>query len=369
MEDKSKRILAIDFARGLSVLFMIPVHIMILYATLETWQGTPLGKFGQLLERGTPMFLVVMGLSFVFSHRDTMQDIIKRGIRILLTGYLLNIFRFIIPILFFGGLPEDLVTANGLTPGNSYNLKHFGLLGDILQLSGMSLVIMGIILKFIKNKYVALISALLIVAFSRELSGFRPGIPGLDYLCDLLWGNQFNVYFPVFPWMAFILIGLFFGMWYREKDKNSYYMFNTMLPFGIGFILLGGGLCFYSYEYHFGDYYHLGPGGTIILMGINLLLIWLSRIIVQRIPNSKFFNLLEYCSKNVTSFYFIQWVLIYWASTFFFGVWKQTSQLKLIAIMIVITLLTFVVLSIKLKVQAYLKQKFQTTKKVKQVIS
>lgn len=347
MEKSTNRILTIDLVRGLSVLLMIPVHAMMIYSTVDTWTNSSLGKFAQLLEKGTPIFLVAMGLSFVFSHRSSMVDILKRGIRILLTGYLLNLLRFVIPMLFFGGLPKEMITGNGLVEGEPYNLVYFTLLGDILQLSGMSLILMGIILKFIKEKYAALIAALLIIIFSKELSGTRLGIIGLDYFLDLLWGNKYNVYFPVFPWMSFIFIGLFFGMWYKEKNKNTYYMFKTMLPFGIGFILMGGGLCWYNYEYHFGDYYHLGPGGTIILIGINLMIVWVSNVLTNLGVTSK---LLTYCSENVTSFYFIQWVLIYWGISLF-GFGEQESQLKLISIILGITILTFIVLWIKLKVQ------------------
>lgn len=345
----NKRVDAIDFVRGISVLLMIPVHAMIVYASMDTWNNTLLGKIAQVLERGTPMFLVVMGLSFVFSSRLSMQKIIKRGLSVLGKGYGLNILRFAIPMIFFGGFPKVFIEGNGLVVGDTYNLLFFTLLGDILQLAGFSLIIMGVIIKFIKNKYAALISAMLIVFFSRTLSGFRPGIVGVDYICDLLWGKTYNVYFPVFPWMSFILIGLFFGMWYQEKGNDIKFMFGKMLPFSIAFLLIGAVLCFYNYEYHFGDYYHLGPGGTIILMGVNLFLVWLGHIVVKYVPNYKFFSIFYYSSKNVTSFYLIQWVLVYWG-VLIFGFSEQTSQLKLLSIIIGITMLTFGILWLKEKI-------------------
>ncbi|WBX77062.1 heparan-alpha-glucosaminide N-acetyltransferase domain-containing protein [Tenacibaculum ovolyticum] len=344
----NKRVDAIDFVRGISVLLMIPVHSMIVYSTMDTWNNTLLGKIAQVLEKGTPMFLVVMGLSFVFSSRLSMKSIIKRGLSVLAKGYGLNILRFVVPMIFFGGFPRAFIEGNGLTPGDSYNLLFFTLLGDILQLAGFSLIIMGIIIKFIKNKYAALISAMLIVFFSRELSGFRPGIVGLDYVCDLLWGKTYNVYFPIFPWMSFILIGLFFGMWYQERGNDIRFMFGKMLPFGIAFLFIGAGLCYYNYEYNFGDYYHLGPGGTIILMGINLLIVWLGHITVKHFPKYKLFSVFYYSSKNVTSFYLIQWVLVYWG-VLFFGFGSQTSQVKLLLIITGITLLTFGILWLKEK--------------------
>nr|BFF39258.1 hypothetical protein BACY1_10630 [Tenacibaculum mesophilum] len=369
MEQK-KRVLAIDMARGISVLSMIPVHSMIIYSTMDTWNNSFLGKVAQVLEKGTPMFLVVMGFSFVFSSKLSMFKIFKRGINILAKGYLLNILRFAVPMLLFGGFPRAFIEGNGLTLGDSYNYLFFILLGDILQLVGISLIIMGVIIKFIKNKYAALTLALLIVFFTGELSGYKPNIVGVDYICDLLWGKTYNVYFPVFPWMSFILIGLFFGMWYQESNNNIVLTYKRMLVSGVLFMCIGVVLCYYNYEYHFGDYYHLGPGGTIAFIGVNLFLVWFGHILVTCIPHNKLYDVIYYSSKNVTTFYLVQWVLIYWG-VLFFGYSSQTSQLKLLAIIIGITLLTFGVLWTKKRaIKLIAKQKqSSSTKRVKQAIT
>lgn len=360
---KSKRIKTIDFVRGISVLLMIPVHVMIVYSTVATWEATPLGKVIQILEKGTPMFLVVMGMSFVFSGKLNVSTIFLRGFRVLATGYLLNVMRFLVPLAFFGGFPDSFVQANGLTPGASENYVFYGLLGDILQLAGISLIIMGLIIKFIKNKYAALIFTFLIVLLAKEIAGFRPGIPVVDYLCDLLWGKNYNVYFPVFPWMSFILIGLFFGMWYREKGNDVRFMIGKMLPFGIAFIALGLGLCIYDKPYHFGDYYHLGPGGSIILMGINLLLIWTGHLVVKFVPQ-KLYDIIAYASRNVTNFYFIQWVIIYWG-VLIFGYSLVDSQVQLLLTMVGYTALTFGVLWVRNTLVAQWKQKRAAKKSLK----
>jgi uncharacterized membrane protein len=85
-----------------------------------------------------------------------------------------------------------------------------------------------------------LLIALVIIAVSKELSGFRFNIFGIDYLCDLLFSNQFNVYFPVFPWSAFILIGMFLGRWFKEIKENQSVFFKKLALLGIGFLGVGG---------------------------------------------------------------------------------------------------------------------------------
>ena len=320
---KKKRVLAIDFARGTSVILMMMVHTMLIYGTIATQTNTVLGEIILWLGRGTTMFLVSMGISFVLSRRQSFLAVCKRAVYILAVGYGMNFLKFLIPEFIFGGLPEAFVSAYGLKSGTLETGIFFLLLGDILQLAGITLFIMGLINHFSKSKYVPLIVALLIISVSKELSGFRVGIAGLDYICDLFFSNQFNVYFPVFPWSAFILVGMFMGRWYKELNENQEVFFKRMLFVGLGFMAIGGILNFSNPEYHFGDYYHLGPGGSILILGLNLVLYWLINVIVSLFKeNNPVFNLLTFCSKHVTSLYVIQWVLINWGM-YVFGFWQH----------------------------------------------
>lgn len=339
MEKKLKynRILAIDIARGLSVILMMMIHTMLIYGDIPTQTNSLLGKFILLIGKGTPMFLVTMGVSFVLSRRQTLQSVCKRGLYILGIGYGMNALKFLVPEIVFGGLPDAFVEAYGLTSGTLKTGVFFLLLGDILQLAGITLFIMGLINHYSKNKFVPLIVALLIAAISKELSGFRVGIEGLDYICDLFFSNQFNVYFPVFPWASFILLGMFFGRWYKELGDNQSVFFTKMLIVGSVFLSIGIIFNFIDPEYHFGDYYHLGPGGSILLMGLNLIFLWLVNIIVTSIKQNKLFQSLIFCSKHVTSLYVIQWTIINWGM-YLIGFWNHKQVTILLLIPIVITL-------------------------------
>ncbi|WP_343697863.1 heparan-alpha-glucosaminide N-acetyltransferase domain-containing protein [Flavobacterium sp.] len=335
---QKKRVLAIDIARGMSVIFMMMIHTMLIYGTIETQTKTVLGEIILWLGRGTTMFLVSMGISFVLSRRQTFTAVCKRALYILAIGYGMNFLKFLVPEFVFGGLPEAFVSAYDLKSGTLETGIFFLLLGDILQLAGLTLFIMGLINHYSKSKYVPLIVALAIIAVSKELSGFRVGIVGLDYICDLFFSNQFNVYFPVFPWSAFILIGMFLGRWYKELNENQEVFFKKMLLVGLGFMAVGGILNFSNPEYHFGDYYHLGPGGSILLLGVNLVFYWFINLVVNLFKeNNKVFKLLIFCSKHVTSLYVIQWVLINWGM-YVLGFWQHDQWFVLCLFPVVISL-------------------------------
>jgi uncharacterized membrane protein len=336
------RIRAVDFARGLSVILMIMIHTMLIYGNIHTQTKTVVGEIALWLGRGTPMFLVTMGISFVLSRRQTFTAVCKRAIYILSVGYGMNVLKFLVPEYLFGGLPEAFVKAFGLTSQTLESAVFFLLLGDILQLAGMTLFIMALVNHYSKNKYVPLIIALFIVGISKEVSGFRVTVPVLDYLCDLLFSNQFNVYFPIFPWSAFILIGMFLGRWYKELNNDQNLFFKKLALLGIGFLAIGGLFNFTNPEYHFGDYYHLGPGGCILLLGINLLFLWMTNWFVAFIDDKNpVYKLLSYCSKNVTSMYVIQWTLINWGM-YVFGFWENDAftVLLLVPLIISLTILT-----------------------------
>ncbi|WP_188169345.1 heparan-alpha-glucosaminide N-acetyltransferase domain-containing protein [Flammeovirga sp. EKP202] len=329
----TQRLHSLDFFRGVSVLFLIPLHCMMMYASAETWNDSNLGFIMKWIERGSPSFMVAMGISFVFSKRQSFKALLIRGFKIVGIGYLLNTFKFIIPML-LGFFPENLIVAHGLNPEHLIdNSIHFLLLGDILQLAGVSLIIMSFCVPIFKNKYVILAVALSIVLSTRAVSGIRLGIGGVDYVLDLLWGNQYNVYFPVFPWMGFILLGRFVGELYKENKTNIPFFFQKVLLLSATTIVIGASLCYYNYDYHFGDYYHLGPGGMLLLLGVNTSFIYFSHFISKIILNTSLFQFLVYASKNVTIIYFLQWVVIDWGMGLFgFATMNQQGVLMIIPI-------------------------------------
>ncbi|MFA0964115.1 heparan-alpha-glucosaminide N-acetyltransferase domain-containing protein [Roseivirga sp. BDSF3-8] len=322
-ESKPERLRAIDLARGISVILMVLVHTMLIYGNEATREDSVFGYMVYLMGHGAPMFLVSMGVSYVFSRRQGFGLTLKRGLFTMGIGYLMNTLKFIVPIQLFGGLPVPFVTAYGMTPGEPSNMLFFLQLGDILQLAGLSLILMGVVLRATRNKWVVMGLALALTFLSGPLSGYRPGVAGLDYMCDLLWGSQWNVYFPLFPWGAFILTGLFFGLWYQEQGRNRRLMFMRMLQVGMLMLLAGLGLWLYDASYHFGDFYHLGPGGTLALLGLNLVLFYvLDRLVDIPDPRSRVLGLIYYCSRHVTFLYVTQWTLINWGMSVF-GFWEH----------------------------------------------
>ncbi|WP_376777036.1 heparan-alpha-glucosaminide N-acetyltransferase domain-containing protein [Flavobacterium covae] len=338
----NNRIAAIDFTRGISVFFLIIVHTMLIYGTLETQTETTIGQIIIWLGRGAAMYLIAMGISFTFSRRQSFYAITKRALYILYIGYSLNFVKFIIPEFIFGGLPYRFLNAYHLKTQTLETTLFFLGLGDILQLAGITLLLIAFINQITNNKWIYFFLGLLIIIVSKELSGLKINILGLQYICDLFFSNQYNVYFPVFPWSAFILMGVFLGKQLKEINNDTQIFFRNLAIQSLGLIVLGLSLVLTNYKYHFGDYYHLGPGGSIILLGIMMLSFWISnQLIIFLNPSTQFFSYIIYLSKNTTSIYFIQWTLINWGM-YVFGFWSL-NQWNVLALIILFTALTLCV--------------------------
>ncbi|MBP2831637.1 DUF1624 domain-containing protein [Aquimarina sp. U1-2] len=339
---KPNRILAIDLARGISVLMVILVHTLWIYGNITTQAETWLGEAIHFIGKGTPMFLIAMGVSFTLSRNQSIKLSIKRAFYILILGYLMNFLKFVLPVL-VGIIPDNFIEAYGWTaPATIDNMLYMLKTGDILQLAGVSLLFMGIINRFSTNKYIPLVIAMCIAMLTKAVHGFQVGVIGIDYLLDLLWGSGWNVYFAVFPWFSFILIGMFFGMWYKENLNNTRDMFEKMGVAGIALMVIGGGLCYSNFEYHFGDYFHLGPGGSLYLAGFNLVLLWLADVLVTKVKENRVFTFFYYCSKRVTTIYIIQWVLICWGM----GILGY-QQFGVVGVLLLIPLFTLLTLGVQ----------------------
>lgn len=341
----TNRIKTIDLARGISICLVIFVHTLWIYGSIEMQANSWVGHAIHFIGKGTPMFLIAMGFSFVLSSRTTISSAFKRGLYLLLAGYFMNFLKFAFP-QFIGILPSNFIQAYGWSSPLSFQqYLHLILTGDILQLAGLTMFILGIVHRFIHQKYVVLGIAIAMMLCTKLVNGVETGISGLDYFFHLLWGSGWDVYFAVFPWASFILLGHFFGMWYKEKEGDQTFLFKRMALFALLFMLTGGALLYQNYTYHFGDYFHLGPGGAIYLGGFNLLLYSLTYLVVHKTADNKIFQFFYYASQHVTTIYVTQWVLICWGM-YFFGFQKGNSMTVLLLIP-VYCILTFSILNFK----------------------
>ena len=127
---------------------MIAVHTLQVYANPEVTSSL-LGKIISFLggPPAAPVFMTLMGFSFVYSKKSALKSKLVRGLKVFLSGYMLNLLRGVIPYklsIYFG---TDLAKSLPLDRLNDYTIFT---IVDILQFAGIALKIMTI-LQELKN--------------------------------------------------------------------------------------------------------------------------------------------------------------------------------------------------------------------------
>lgn len=309
------RVFIIDLARGLAVFFMICVHTLWMLGSHQLQTETGFGHWVHLMGQGASAFLITMGFSFMVTPDRRLSRAFERGVFILLVAYLMNALKFLVPIYVFGTMPEAFIAAYGwqspISPGQAAYLLGTG---DILQMAGVSLFLIGLARRFVPNKYGILALMLASVGVSALVRGTRVGHPAPDYVLDVLWGTQWNVYFPVFPWIAHILAGMFLGSVYLEHDRDERVLMRAVGGLGLVLLVAGWTVSRNDWAYHFNDFFHTGPGGTLYLIGRALCVFYVAARLLALRPLPAWFRAgVNHLSAHVTTLYVVQWTLICWA--------------------------------------------------------
>lgn len=335
---KKGRFIPIDMLKTIAVFIMILTHVLIMYAT----EATILTDFTKWLlfiveGIGAPAFVFCMGVSIVLSGKKPVPDILKRGIKLFITGYLLNLLKFYPTIKVLQVFPEALFTETN-RQNDTEGLISFLLVGDILQFAALAYVICYFVMPYVR-RFTVLGILLCVGIFS--IAPLLYNYENTNYFLSFLYGTSFNVYFPLLPWIGFAFLGLSVGFWINNMTlKTEQYRFFLSLAIIGGFLFSIGFQSFgYNIERYFAtDYYHRTTGILILYSGELFLVLSAMYFISSELP-AQVIRFFRFCSQNVTNIYIIQWVLIYWG-WYFISYGSQTWNM-LVLWFIVITGLTF----------------------------
>ncbi|MBI2422190.1 MAG: DUF1624 domain-containing protein [Candidatus Hydrogenedentes bacterium] len=293
------RVAFLDLARGLAVFFMIMQHAIIVHAHGTGEDGGIIG--GVFLLLGTapaaPVFMLIMGL-FMVKVRGGPAALARRGVLLFVLGYVLNLFRFTLPLTLAGAFGEALPPE--LEPW------HLFWEVDILQLAGLSFLAAAALCPFAASRWVFPVLILVVLFVSPFLWGRFADVP----LFVPLWGIHDIVSFPFFPWVIYPLLGMYLSDTLIGLDGS---VSRRRILAGVGLGLMVAGLLTYR-VFGPGDYYRSGAGVHFGMVGFVLLWLvfccWISRRLgTKRIP----VRVVHFWSRHVTGIYVIQWILFGWS--------------------------------------------------------
>lgn len=317
------RIQSLDLARGFTVLFIPAIHSVMLYSKPEvytTWLGYPLQFIAE--GPGGQLFMVIMGIVCTFKSTYRWKGVVKKSLLLLAAGYGLNVLKFVVPY-----------SLDLLPPGAQHDLKlsqqalaywQLFSLGDILHFAAIAGVVIHLVYQSKYYPYIAAVMAAAIIVVSPFLWDMHHSQPSINYTLQLLTGQPPRVFFPVFPWLSYPLIGLAIG-YSVQKQRDRTFIWCGLA--GLGCLTGGLLLAFVTHEHAEAGFYRTGPFETIAHIGIIGITLFAWHIAAHRIRKNQFFQLLEYSSEHITQIYCIQWILICWLLPFIgyqqLGVWAS----------------------------------------------
>ncbi len=244
MQTSNTRNLTADTLKGLAVLFMIQVHIMEQFATVEVNQSL-FGKIAYFLGGPfcAPVFIAVMGYFLAASQRN-FAYFFQRGLILFAGGILLNIGRSVhLFISIFQG---------------KYNLDPlFFIFGaDLLPMAGLSIILLAFVRLISKNNLLLYFSLLVVFVSLNSILNVNTLKP--NFLTAFFIGKFEHSYFPLFPWFSYVLTGYIFKLLF-DKFKNHLFPF-TYIHWIIIMVLSLIVVAFSAYAFNISNdlisYYH-----------------------------------------------------------------------------------------------------------------
>ncbi len=339
-----RRWLALDIMKVIAIVVMILGHVSIMYASAETYvENFSIWLIFLSEGLGAPPFVFAMGVSIILTKKKSFSKIIYRGILLIIVGYLLNLAKFYPTIVWFKTFPEVLFVETGRV-NDTKGLIEFLLIGDILQFAGISYIICALVhhWKKLYENFDIIGLLLAVVTFVISPILYTDDYTPFSYILQFFYGKNFQVYFPIFPWIGFAFLGMAIARWYQKNNSKEGHLnlVKILLPIGILLFLIGLYLIKKNQAYFFGtDYYHRGIGGLIMYCGQLLATLSIYHFITPYL-HKHFLSFAIFCSRNVTLIYIIQWLLVYWGWCFIpFGTQTWSTLSFYIPLYIVITLL------------------------------
>ena len=309
-----KYIESIDLLKGLCLILMVFINFFDEIAEvsiLESRQGIYIDFLVTSLVPN--VFMTLMGFLLILSGGYKAKKVFAKAITILFVGFAVNLIR--VP------LPEWVGNALGMTEygdllGNA--IYHLTMI-DIYSFVGYALLTI-IPLTFFSLPYPIYFIfsglAMLAASFGEEILDWLP--LEFEFIFGYLFiGEEKNVYFPLFPWLAYIFLGIGLGLFYLQYGKKLLY--KVLAISGPVLLVIGYTIFKVNYDFNEGfsmlhDFYQHDYTVGIYLLGMAILLIFVAEAFLPKLPHLVK-NHFIFTSRHIIKFYFFSWVYTGWFVT------------------------------------------------------
>jgi len=305
------RQIELDFAKGLAIVFMLLIHC---FQEFSAWPPQPTIPTFIISFLGSPpaapVFMFALGIGIVYSRKSSPKNLLLRGVRLLILGFVLNFFRDFLPDCTIYLRTGD---ESYLQSGINY---LFGI--DILAFAGLVFLFFAAAAKLkFKNAHYALAAALFAGA-NLLVSGTTSGTPVVNTALGLLWGTNENTWFPFLTWIPYPISGYLFGqLLVRCTDKKRFYKTVLSCAFPVLCLFLvysvTANVDFGAKDGIFQEpYFHHSLIGNIVM--ISFVCCWTGMLyfLSRHMPDIVMRTFSRW-SRNITTIYCVHWIIIGWS--------------------------------------------------------
>lgn len=289
-----------DLLKGFAVFLIIPVHILELfidYSGRESLFGKILLFLGGPI--AVPVFMMIMGYFLARNHKSLLKNV-YRGVKVFLVGFLLNIglnFHLLLKITFSGWPYQPLEYIFGV---------------DILYFAGIALILLSFLKLIKKGKAWAGYALFLVVTGLTAYLNERLMLTERNYLIPFIGGTYSWSYFPLFPWLAYPLLGFAFA---NSEEQIAGFLHKQKIVSGIVIAAIASLVIVFSKfgvsnTIYLPAYYHHTFLFSLWAVGLVILWVMALRLFLQHFPATFAGTFLIWLGKNITAFYVVQWLII-----------------------------------------------------------
>jgi len=317
-QNTSTRLACLDAIKTLAIFLMVMTHVgEILFSYRWEDKGfCPQTGAWQIFESWTTilapaLFMFSMGVSFVLSRRREPGQWIVRGLKLILTWFLLKASYCLVAIRHM--CAEDLTVGQYLVRTVFYS--------DILCFAGLFLVFVGILRKLRVPKAVIGLIALGMFCAGQFIY-VEPTSVFLQAITGLIVSSPVTA-FPLFHWALHPLLGLVWGYWLinsKNRDKFCAFSMCAAVPVMLGIVgwylmslVKTGALPKMDLVE---SAYVVNPGVLISAFAIFVFLCSAFHFLMKKAANTSFGRSCGFIASRLTVIYCIQWVVIPCIDTF-----------------------------------------------------
>lgn len=315
MAQEKKRLLYIDIVKVIALILMPIIHLDLVlfnmseYYGLGTYQvdANLLGKITEIMYLFVPgIFMFCMGVGMAVSTHNTPTDYIKRGAKLLLIGFLLNVIR---GFLLFGIWAIVVKDISFLYDGINWLLES-----DILYFVGLFSILFGLLKKLKLSDGVILLISVLMQIIGTLLPACDTGNGLVNSVIGNFVYSDSGSFFPVVLWTLYPVCGYLFQKKYMQAEDKSKYMCKFALLGAALFAVTVLALCLtgnWSTEYLLWGKHAFVMQTPSALMTIGLLNVYVTiwYFVSKVIESFGKGNLISKIASKVNSIYCIHWVL------------------------------------------------------------